>query len=207
LLTGRLLGKLSKSPQAALLRWFFSVRFTRIFWVVFLTTALAAAQSFASNVHRGPTAPSATRSKTTPSSTKSATKSTSTRSSSKSTSSKTVARAAAASRSRKIKGQQAIDSDRVTQIQQALIREHYLNGDANGNWDAPTVAAMQKFQADNGWQTKLAPDGRALKKLGLGPDYSGAINAKDSSFVDPPPVTSIPTEQAAGFTAASGLHQ
>ena len=44
---------------------------------------------------------------------------------------------------------------------------------------------MQKFQADQGWQTKLTPDSRALKKLGLGPDYSTAINAKDSSFAAP----------------------
>ena len=42
---------------------------------------------------------------------------------------------------------------------------------------------MQKYQADQGWQTKLMPDSRALKKLGLGPDYSDAINAKNSSFV------------------------
>ncbi len=27
---------------------------------------------------------------------------------------------------------------------------------------------MQKYQADQGWQTKLMPDSRALKKLGLG---------------------------------------
>jgi hypothetical protein len=29
---------------------------------------------------------------------------------------------------------------------------------------------MQKYQADNGWQTKLVPDSRAIIKLGLGPD-------------------------------------
>ena len=28
---------------------------------------------------------------------------------------------------------------------------------------------MQKLQADNGWQTKLVPDSRAIIKLGLGP--------------------------------------
>jgi len=107
----------------------------------------------------------------------------------------------------RLHGQQAIDPVRVTQIQQALIREHYMTGDANGNWDAATVAAMQKFQADQGWQTKLMPDSRAIKKLGLGPDYSTAINAKDSSFADPPPISTIPTEQAVGFTAASGVRQ
>lgn len=102
-------------------------------------------------------------------------------------------------------GQQAIDSDRVTQIQQALIREHYLNGPANGEWDSTTVAAMQKYQADQGWQTKLMPDSRALKKLGLGADYSNAINAKNGSFGAPIPAGDIPASQAAGFTTASGV--
>ena len=64
---------------------------------------------------------------------------------------------------------------------------------------------MQKYQADQGWQTKLMPDSRALKKLGLGPDYSNAINAKDSTFSPPPPDSSIPPVQAAGFAAAAGL--
>lgn len=109
--------------------------------------------------------------------------------------------------SRRARGQQAIEPERVTQIQQALIREHYLAGDANGNWDSTTVAAMQKFQADHGWQTKLMPDSRALMALGLGPDYSTAINAKDGNFNAPSPTSSIPYTQVAGFTEASGVHQ
>ncbi len=110
----------------------------------------------------------------------------------------------AAKQSKRVRGQQAIDPARVTQIQQALIREHYLSGDADGRWDATTVAAMQKYQADQGWQTKLMPDSRALKKLGLGPDYSDAINAKDASFTAPPPISTIPAAQASGFAAAAG---
>ena len=112
---------------------------------------------------------------------------------------------AATPKSHKLHGQQAIDSERVTSIQQALIREHYLTTDANGKWDGTTEAAMQKYQADQGWQTKLMPDSRALLKLGLGPDYSTAINAKNSSFAPPPPVTTIPTPQVNGFTAAAGV--
>lgn len=111
------------------------------------------------------------------------------------------------SKSHRLHGQQAIDSSRVTEIQQALIREHYLTGDANGNWDATTQAAMQKFQSDNGWQTRLLPDSRALKKLGLGPDYSGAINAEGASFTPPAPATTIPPTQAAGFAAAAGVNR
>ena len=71
---------------------------------------------------------------------------------------------------KKLHGQQVIDSDRVTAIQQALIREHYLNGERTGS-GIRTQAAMAKYQSDQGWQTRLTPDSRALKKLGLGPDY------------------------------------
>lgn len=107
----------------------------------------------------------------------------------------------------KLHGQTSIDPNRVTEIQQALIREHYMTGEANGQWDLGTQAAMQKFQGDQGWQTKLMPDSRALKKLGLGPDYSGAINAKDSSFTAPPPAATIPPDQSAGFAAAAGINR
>lgn len=110
-------------------------------------------------------------------------------------------------KSHKLHGQQQIDSGRVTEIQQALIREHYLSGEPTGNWDATTQAAMQKYQSDQGWQTKLMPDSRALKKLGLGADYSTAINAKDGSFGPPSPASSIPASQAAGFAAAAKLSQ
>jgi peptidoglycan hydrolase-like protein with peptidoglycan-binding domain len=109
--------------------------------------------------------------------------------------------------SHRLHGQQAIEPARVTQIQQALMRAHYFSGEANGKWDATTEAAMQKFQADQGWQTKLMPDSRALKKLGLGPDYSNAINAKDSSFADPPAASTIPPVQATGFASAAGVKQ
>lgn len=107
----------------------------------------------------------------------------------------------------RVRGQQAIDPERVTQIQQALIREHYLNGDANGEWDTTTVTAMQKYQADHGWQTKLMPDARALKNLGLGPDYSDAINAKDANFAVPVASGTAPATQIDGFTTASGVKQ
>ncbi len=100
-----------------------------------------------------------------------------------------------------MRGQQAIEPERVTQIQQALIREHYLTGEADGKWDATTIAAMQKYQADHGWQTKLMPDSRALKKLGLGPDYSEAINAKGSSFCAAAVRRHASTAQTAGFVA------
>jgi hypothetical protein len=60
-------------------------------------------------------------------------------------------------------------SDRATQIQAALIKQGYLSGEPTGAWDSTSVSAMQKLQGDNGWQTKITPDSRALIKLGLGP--------------------------------------
>ncbi len=81
-----------------------------------------------------------------------------------------------------------------------------MSGEANGQWDAATKAAMEKYQADQGWQTKLTPDSRALKKLGLGPDYSNAINAKSANFAPPPPASTIPPVVTAGFAAAAGVN-
>jgi hypothetical protein len=71
-------------------------------------------------------------------------------------------------------GQRTIDDDRATQIQAALIKAGYLTGQPSGHWDAASEAAMGKLQADNGWQTKLVPDSRALIKLGLGPSTASA---------------------------------
>jgi hypothetical protein len=75
----------------------------------------------------------------------------------------------------KKKGQQGINAERATEIQQALIREKYLTGEPTGAWDARTQAALVKYQGDNGWQTKVVPDSRALIKLGLGPNYSAEL--------------------------------
>ena len=74
------------------------------------------------------------------------------------------------------RGQRSIDKERVSQIQAALIREHYLSGEPSGVWDLRSKTAMARYQGDNGWQTKVLPDSRALIKLGLGPDHSNLIN-------------------------------
>ncbi|MGB0064256.1 MAG: peptidoglycan-binding domain-containing protein [Terracidiphilus sp.] len=108
-------------------------------------------------------------------------------------------------RARRPRGQQAIQPERVTEIQQALIHEHYLTGETNGRWDATTIAAMQKYQADHGWQTKITPDSRALMKLGLGPDYSKAINADGANFAQPAGSGSTSAPENSGFVAASGV--
>lgn len=69
-----------------------------------------------------------------------------------------------------------MDPDRIRQIQAALVREHYLQGEPTGIWDQQSKDAMARYQAANGWQTKSLPDARALIRLGLGPDHAGLIN-------------------------------
>jgi peptidoglycan hydrolase-like protein with peptidoglycan-binding domain len=83
--------------------------------------------------------------------------------------------------------QRGIDDTRATQIQASLIKSGYLTGEASGHWDAGTEAAMQKFQSDNGWQTKLIPDSRAIIKLGLGParDSGQSTSAAAASGASP----------------------
>ena len=77
--------------------------------------------------------------------------------------------------------QRGIDDTRATQIQSSLIKSGYLSGEASGHWDAATEAAMQRFQSDNGWQTKLIPDSRAIIKLGLGPAQDSVLKTSTMS--------------------------
>jgi peptidoglycan hydrolase-like protein with peptidoglycan-binding domain len=78
-------------------------------------------------------------------------------------------------------GQRGIDDTRASQIQASLIKSGYLSGEASGHWDAQTESAMQKFQEDNGWQTKLIPDSRAIIKLGLGPAQDSGASTPEAS--------------------------
>ncbi len=82
-------------------------------------------------------------------------------------------------------GQQKIDSQRTLQIQEALIREHYLDGKPTGVWNDATQQAMQRYQADNNWQSKTTPDARALIKLGLGPDHEHLLNPESAMTSQP----------------------
>lgn len=96
------------------------------------------------------------------------------------------------------RGQQKVDPQRVHEIQEALIREHYLKGTPSGRWDDATQSAMQRYQAANGWQTKTVPDARALIKLGLGPSHDHLLNPESAMTSAPQSRTanSAPTERA-----------
>ncbi|MGZ4788846.1 MAG: hypothetical protein ACXVZX_10030 [Terriglobales bacterium] len=87
-----------------------------------------------------------------------------------------------AKKSWKSRGQHGISADRAKEIQDALIQQHYLDAsDATGVWDTKTQEACRKLQADNGWQTKVLPDSRALIKLGLGPDHKDVLNPETAA--------------------------
>jgi peptidoglycan hydrolase-like protein with peptidoglycan-binding domain len=95
------------------------------------------------------------------------------------------------------RGQQAIDSARARKIQEALIREHYMQGEPSGSWDSTTQAAMQRYQSDHGWQSKQTPDSRALIKLGLGPSNDHLLNPESAM------TTTSATEPKAAVKPAS----
>lgn len=94
-------------------------------------------------------------------------------------------------RSSRRRGQQKIDAERTLQIQNALIEQHYLTGKPSGKWDHATQDALEHYQSDNGWQTKVVPDSRALIKLGLGPDQEHLLNPETA-------MTSTPVKEANG---------
>ncbi len=99
---------------------------------------------------------------------------------------------------RKARGQRAIDETRARQIQTALVREHYLEGEPTGQWDQRTKDAMMRYQAANGWQTKMVPDSRALIKLGLGPSQDNLINPRTAATASVPSPTNAETNTAGG---------
>jgi len=104
----------------------------------------------------------------------------------------------ASKKSRKPRGQQAIDNARATEIQQALVREHYLSGEPSGTWDAATQGALRRYQTDQGWQSKTVPDSRALIRLGLGPNHDHLLNPESAM------VGSYPAQSARAASSSSG---
>ena len=86
-----------------------------------------------------------------------------------------------------------LQPERIQEIQQALIREGYLRGDANGQWDAATHDAMLRFQTDHGFPTTGLPEAKSLMKLGLG------------SHPLPPELDHGPVAGAGGVGAAGDL--
>lgn len=105
------------------------------------------------------------------------------------------------------RGQQRIDPERAQEIQQALIREHYLTGTAAGTWNQASEDAMRRYQADHGWQSKTVPDSRALISLGLGPSHDHLLNPESAmTMTSDPPAHSTQTASASIHAAGSSSH-
>jgi len=146
-----------------------SFQFVGVFCLSLLLTGAASATTTSTSAHKPkPKTPQSSKTHTSSSS--------SAKHHSKHTNTKPVAKA---------HGQHGIDAERTSEIQSALIREHYLSGEPTGKWDQSTKDALTKFQADNGWQTKITPDSRALIKLGLGPDHKGLLNPETANIPSP----------------------
>jgi hypothetical protein len=121
---------------------------------------------------------------------------TSSASTSTSTTHKKHSRTKGKGKSSKTRGQKAIESERAHQIQEALIREHYMEGQPSGKWDDATQAALRRYQADQGWQSKSVPDSRALIKLGLGPSHDHLLNP-ETAMTNAPANSASPSPKPA----------
>lgn len=124
------------------------MRRNRIQRFAVIALATLTTSAYASHIHRGPTAGRH----------------------------KVSAHVARASRQAGTEHARGIDDTRAVAIQTSLVKAGYLSS-VSGHWDAESKAAMEKMQADNGWQTQIVPDSRALIKLGLGPNSTTATSA------------------------------
>jgi len=97
--------------------------------------------------------------------------------------------------------QQTPTPERYQEIQQALASRGYYKGAIDGKWNADSVDALRRFQADQ----NLAPDGRinslSLIAMGLGPKRATA--GAGSSAPASPTTSSGPTPSTASSSAAS----
>src|ERR1700677_3349336 len=95
--------------------------------------------------------------------------------------------------------QKAPTASRISEIQSALSRGGYFEGEPNGKWDSTTIAAMQKFQSANGLNSSGKIDATTLQKLGLGSSTAGVDAPKPIKKSDPSTTTnaaSRPTSTA-----------
>lgn len=74
---------------------------------------------------------------------------------------------------RRERGQKAPTPDRISEIQQALMKEGSYTGTPNGKWDDSTQDALRKFQEAHGLTPTGKLDARSLQQLGLGSSITG----------------------------------
>lgn len=107
--------------------------------------------------------------------------------------------------------QKAPTADRISEIQSVLARDGYYQGSPTGKWDSNTVAAMQKFQSDNGIGASGKLDAPTLQKLGLGSEIAGVSAPKpvappSGSSEAPASPPSSPTSSSPASSVTSGTN-
>jgi Putative peptidoglycan binding domain len=99
--------------------------------------------------------------------------------------------------------QKAPTPARLTEIQTALERRGYYQGDPNGKWDSNAVSAMQRFQSENGLESSGKINALSLQKLGLGSSIAGVSAPKPVQSQPNKPAASSPPPAAASASAQS----
>lgn len=100
--------------------------------------------------------------------------------------------------------------ERISEIQTALSRKGYYQGDPTGKWDSSTVDAVEKFQSANHIDSTGKLDAPTLQKLGLGSDIAGVSAPKPvmpNASVPAAIAPSTPGVTSASNAAASGASQ
>ena len=62
-----------------------------------------------------------------------------------------------------------LSRERISEVQSALARAGYYQGDPTGAWDLNTIEAMKRFQSANNLPPSGRWDGMSLEKLGIAP--------------------------------------
>ncbi len=91
-------------------------------------------------------------------------------------------------------------SDRINQIQLALARSGYYQGDPTGRWDENTVQAMKSFQQAQGLPPTGKIDAPSLQKLGLGSAIAGLAPPRPLIGADPADGSAKESKAGAGIT-------
>jgi peptidoglycan hydrolase-like protein with peptidoglycan-binding domain len=103
--------------------------------------------------------------------------------------------------SRRESFQKAPTPERISEIQSALSRGGYYQGDPNGKWDSNTVSALEKFQSANGMNASGKLDAPSLQKLGLGSSTAGVDAPKPLSHTSAAPANTTSASAAAADPA------
>src|SRR5271163_4437916 len=102
--------------------------------------------------------------------------------------------------------QKAPTASRISEIQTALSRGGYFEGEPNGKWDSTTIAAMQKFQSANGLNSSGRIDATTLQKLGLGSGTAGVDAPKPVKKSDPNTSTNAALRPPSATKSASAAN-